>query len=67
MRIAGKKVNTEKVIEVEYPYTGEIIGTVPVGRAEHAKKALDIAANYIPKLTRYERQKIHINNKRLTQ
>ena len=58
MRIAGKKVDTEKTIEVEYPYTGEIIGTVPVGTAEHAKKALDIAANYVPKLTRYERQKI---------
>ena len=58
MRIAGKKVNTEKVIEVEYPYTGEIIGSVPVGTAEHKKKALDIAANYVPKLTRYERQKI---------
>ena len=58
MRIAGKKVDTEKTIEVEYPYTGEIIGTVPVGIAEHAKKALDIAANYVPKLTRYERQRI---------
>ena len=59
MRIAGKKVDTEKVIEVEYPYTGEIIGSVPVGTAEHAKKALDIASNYVPKLTRYERQKIY--------
>ena len=58
MRIAGKKVNAEKVIDVEYPYTGEIIGTVPAGNAEHAKKALEIAANYTPKLTRYERQKI---------
>ena len=58
MRIAGKKVDAEKVIEVEYPYTKEIIGTVPAGTAEHAKKALDIAANYNPKLTRYERQKI---------
>ena len=58
MRIAGKKVDTEKTIEVEYPYTGEIIGTVPVGTAEHAKKALEIATNYVPKLTRYERQKI---------
>jgi len=58
MRIAGKKVDAEKVIEVEYPYTKEIVGTVPAGNAEHAKKALDIAANYIPKLTRYERQKI---------
>ena len=58
MRIAGKKVSTEKVIEVQYPYTGEVIGTVTAGRAEHAKEALDIAARYNPKLTRYERQKI---------
>ena len=58
MRIAGKKVDTEKTIKVYYPFTGEIIGTVPVGTAEHAKNALDIAANYVPKLTRYERQKI---------
>ncbi len=58
MRIAGKKINAEKVIEVIYPYTGNIIGTVPAGNADHAKQALDIAANYTPKLTRYERQKI---------
>ena len=36
MRIAGKKVNAEKVIEVEYPFTGDVIGTVPAGNAEHA-------------------------------
>ena len=58
MRIAGKKVDAEKVIEIEYPYTGEIIGTVPAGNAQHAKQALDIAANYSSKLTRYERQRI---------
>ena len=58
MRIAGKKVNAEKVIEVEYPFTGNVIGTVPAGNADHAKQALDIAANFTPKLTRYERQKI---------
>jgi len=58
MRIAGKKVDAEKIIEVEYPFTGEIIGTVPAGNSQHAKQALDIAANYNPKLTRYERQKI---------
>lgn len=58
MRIAGKKVDAEKIIEVEYPYTGEIIGTVPAGNVKHAKQALDIAANYNAKLTRYERQKI---------
>ena len=58
MRIAGKKVDAEKNIDVHYPYTNEVIGTVPAGTAEHAKQALDIAANFKPKLTRYERQQI---------
>ena len=58
MRIAGKKIDFDKKIDVEYPFTGEVIGTVPAGNAEHAKNALEIAANYTPKLTRYERQKI---------
>ncbi len=58
MRIAGEKVTSDKTINVEYPFTGEVIGTVPAGTAEHARKALDIAANYQSKLTRYERQKI---------
>ena len=58
MRIAGKKVDTDKVINVQYPFTDNVIGTVPAGTAEHAKQALDIAANYTPNLTRYERQKI---------
>ena len=58
MRIAGKKVDAENKIDVLYPYTNEIIGTVPAGTAEHAKEALNIASNYEPKLTRYERQQI---------
>ena len=39
MRIAGKKVDAEKNINVHYPYTNEIIGTVPAGTAQHAKQA----------------------------
>jgi len=58
MRIGGKKVFAEKTFEVRYPYTGEVIGTVPAGRAEHAARAFEIAANFKPKLTRYERQQI---------
>ena len=58
MRIGGEKVNTQDVIEVRYPFTDEVIGTVPAGNAEHARRAFDIAANYRPKLTRYERQQI---------
>ncbi|MFO1131917.1 MAG: phosphonoacetaldehyde dehydrogenase [Hyphomicrobiales bacterium] len=58
MRIGGKKVDAEGVVPVHYPYTNEVIGTVPAGRAEHAAKAFEIARNYKPKLTRYERQQI---------
>ena len=46
MRIAGESVGTDGTIPVHYPYTGEVIGTVPQGRAEHARKAFDIAAGY---------------------
>ncbi len=58
MRIGGEKVATDEVIEVRYPYTDEVIGTVPAGNAAHAARAFEIAANYRPTLTRYERQQI---------
>lgn len=58
MRIGGEKVFTDEVVEVHYPYTDEVIGTVPAGQAEHARRAFSIAAAYKPKLSRYERQQI---------
>jgi len=58
MRIGGEKIFTDDVVEVRYPYTNEVIGTVPAGTDEHARKAFEIAAAYQPKLTRYERQQI---------
>ncbi|PQZ25301.1 phosphonoacetaldehyde dehydrogenase [Ochrobactrum vermis] len=58
MRIAGRKVDADDVIAVRNPYTDTIIGTVPAGRAEHAHLAFEIAGNYKPRLTRYERQRI---------
>ncbi|WP_029064868.1 phosphonoacetaldehyde dehydrogenase [Labrenzia sp. DG1229] len=58
MRIGGEKVFTDDVVPVHYPYTDEIIGTVPAGRAGHAARAFQIAADYTPVLTRYERQQI---------
>ncbi|WP_315928673.1 phosphonoacetaldehyde dehydrogenase [Mesorhizobium sp. SP-1A] len=58
MRIAGKKVDADGVVDVRYPYTDAVIGTVPAGRAEHVRKAFEIAAGYTSKLTRYERQQI---------
>lgn len=58
MRIGGEKTYTDDVIEVRYPYTDEVIGTVPAGQAEHAAQAFEIAASYKPKLSRYDRQQI---------
>jgi putative phosphonoacetaldehyde dehydrogenase len=58
MRIGGRKVTTKDVVEVCYPFTNEVIGTVPAGNGEHAREAFEIAANYRPTLTRYERQQI---------
>ena len=58
MRVGGKTVHTDKVIEVRYPYTDQVIATVPAGTAEHACRAFEIAAAYQSKLTRYERHQI---------
>ena len=46
MRIAGEKVDTDERIEVFNPYDNSVVGTVPRGRAEHARRALQIAADY---------------------
>lgn len=58
MRIAGRKVDADDVINVHYPFTNEIIGSVPAGTAAHAREALEAAAGYKPNLSRYERQQI---------
>ena len=58
MRIGGERVFTNGVVEVRYPHTEELVGTVPAGKAEHAARAFAIAAAYKAKLSRYERQQI---------
>lgn len=58
MRIGGEIVYSDDVVPVHYPFTGEVVGTVPAGNAEHARRAFEIAGNYEAKLTRYERQQI---------
>jgi len=58
MRIAGRRVEADGLIEVRYPWNDAVVGTVPAGDARHAREAFAIAAAYQPKLTRYERQRI---------
>lgn len=58
MRIAGKLVSTDDVIEVKNPYDGSLVGTVPMARPEHVRAAFQKARDFKPKLSRYERQQI---------
>jgi putative phosphonoacetaldehyde dehydrogenase len=58
LRIAGEKVYRDEVIEVTYPYTGEVIATVAKATLDDVKRAYRIARAYKPTLTRYERYKI---------
>jgi putative phosphonoacetaldehyde dehydrogenase len=58
MRIAGKEVDADGVLEVRYPWNNTVVGTVPAGGAQHAREAFKVAAGHQPKLTRYERQQI---------
>ena len=58
MRIAGEKVHSGSVIEIRYPYTGELVATVPKASLADVRRAIHIARQYQPKLTRHERYKI---------
>ncbi len=58
MRIAGKRVATDKVIEVRNPYDNSLVGTVPMAAPEHVREAFAKAKTFRPKLSRYERQQI---------
>jgi aldehyde dehydrogenase (NAD+) len=58
LRIAGEKVARERVIEVRFPYTGEVVGTVAKATVEDVRRAFEIARRYRPALTRFERYRI---------
>lgn len=58
LRIAGEKVSRDRTIEVRYPYTGEVIATVPKATVDDVKRAFRIAREYKSTLTRYDRHAI---------
>ena len=58
LRIAGEKIHRDRTLEVRFPYTGEVVATVPKATVEDVKRAFRVARAYTPKLTRYERYKI---------
>ncbi|HUS97762.1 MAG TPA: phosphonoacetaldehyde dehydrogenase [Hyphomicrobiaceae bacterium] len=58
MRICGRLVDAEERIEIKNPYTGAIVATVPAATAEQVSDAFRAANAFVPKLSRYDRQKI---------
>ena len=58
MRIAGEKIHRDRVIEIRYPWTGEVVATVPKATVDDVRRAFRIAKQYRPKLTRHERYAI---------
>lgn len=58
LRIGGQLIHKDRVIEVQNPYTGEVVGTVPKADVSDVRKALELAKAYRPNLSRYERSNI---------
>ena len=58
LRIAGQQVDRDGRIEIRFPYTGELVATVPKANVEDVRRALKTAREYKSTLTRYDRYKI---------
>ncbi|HEX7271485.1 MAG TPA: phosphonoacetaldehyde dehydrogenase [Casimicrobiaceae bacterium] len=58
MRVAGRGVGGDRVIEVHNPYTGAIVGTVPKASVAEIARALALARQYRARLSRYDRYRI---------
>ena len=59
MRIGGKKVDGENgTIDVFNPFNGEKVGSVTRASKGQVDQTMEIAKNFQPKLTRYERQQV---------
>ncbi|MFN9479219.1 MAG: aldehyde dehydrogenase family protein, partial [Betaproteobacteria bacterium] len=58
LRLAGEKLDRERRLEVRYPYTGEVIATVPLATVEDVRRALATARAYKSTLTRHDRYRI---------
>ena len=58
MRIDGRRVARQRVIEVINPYSGVCIGTVPKAEIDDVRYAFEAAAAFRPRLSRFERSEI---------
>lgn len=58
LRLKGERAARTRTLDVIDPYTNTRVGTVPMASIDDVRDAFDYAANYRPKLTRYERAQI---------
>jgi aldehyde dehydrogenase (NAD+) len=58
LRIAGEKVATERSFEVRFPYTNDVVATVPKATVDDVRRAIATARAFKARLTRYERYRI---------
>jgi len=58
MRIAGTRAGGDRVIEVANPYTGALVGTVPMATVDEVRRAFAMARAFKSPLTRYQRYEI---------
>ena len=58
LRIGGQTVATDRTFEVHYPYTGEVVATVPMASVADVKRAFAVARGFKSKLTRHDRYRI---------
>lgn len=58
MRIGGARAGGVRRLDVDNPYTGAVIGTVPKAAVEDVRRAFAIARAYKPTLSRFQRYDI---------
>ena len=54
--VAGKAIESDKLLEVRNPYNNRMVGTVKQANASHVKQAIEAALKGGQKLTRYEQR-----------
>jgi len=55
LRIGGENQLRNRTIEVRYPFTGEVVGTVAKASPEDVRRAFSVATGYRSPLTRHQR------------
>lgn len=53
--VAGKKVESQNILEVKSPFDNRVVGTVVLANASHAEAAVEAGLKGVKKLTRFDR------------